>query len=309
LESIQESENYAKQAINVNVSSARAWYTLGNAVYAAYFETRSSSALVKLLKAYKRAEVLYMNAAATSPHGSENPDLFYNRAGVFSFILHFEEALQDLEKCLAIDPSLSAAVKQARINILNTRIRLKRLLTLKLFANSQEIAKCRQDLIDSPLIVGSQGFADSAESARLFACKIIAAEPVMQSAAGTQSNGTGSGPSNTNNDDHRLVPPHYFLCVDSAGKFGILALFDVDATDQLTLFIPGAIVVVADPQFVFVDVQSVSSDDVGSKNAGNVGDICPVIKMTERSKMRVDGLQLNTVSKSTGLAPIVSETF
>jgi hypothetical protein len=294
---IEESINFAKQAIGLSgTTSSRAWYTLGNAQFALYYCTKSNAELNKALKAYNRAEAL--NTTGT------NPDIYCNRASVYAYVLRFSEAEADIARCISIDPSLTKSTQIARAQMANSRIRLKRMLTLHMFTNSQEIVKSRQALVDSPLAAGSVGFAalaDGVSTGKLFACKIIAGEQLSS-------------------DMYEV--PYYFLAVDAMGKFGVVALFDIktdmqsrnallqalaqrdqrieDTTTQVyTQFVAGATVVIADPECSLVDISGVRSEDVGAKSADSVGDVCVCVKMMERSKTRVEGQEVRDILVAT----------
>lgn len=102
---------YAKDAIQCDINSSKAWYVCGNAYMAKYFNNSIDILdLSKAINCYTRAEGL--------PNSNTNPDLYYNKAVLYQYILDFENTIKYFKIAKSIDPSFRH-INDILINIEN----------------------------------------------------------------------------------------------------------------------------------------------------------------------------------------------
>ncbi|KNC53629.1 tetratricopeptide repeat domain 5 [Thecamonas trahens ATCC 50062] len=102
---VASSVAHAKRATALDITSPASWYSLGNAHLTQFFtSTQDVSDLAHALKAYARAE-----AAGYAAH----PDLHFNRAHVYNYMLRFQEAYDGFRLAHKLDPSWTAAATLA----------------------------------------------------------------------------------------------------------------------------------------------------------------------------------------------------
>ncbi|XP_033113098.1 tetratricopeptide repeat protein 5-like [Anneissia japonica] len=95
---IQQSIEYAKEAIELDIKDGTSWFIMGNAYLAVFFAGSQNPAILKqCLSAYSQAE--------KDPVANCNPDLHFNRATLYKYQEEYEEALVDYARASALDPT------------------------------------------------------------------------------------------------------------------------------------------------------------------------------------------------------------
>jgi tetratricopeptide (TPR) repeat protein len=109
----------AKQAVALDVEDSESWYVLGMSYLAIFFALSHKLAdLSCALKAFKRA-VLLVSANSAPGEDTANPDLYFNRGQVYSFLEDYPSALQDFRTAELLDPTLPVS---DRIEALHRRV-------------------------------------------------------------------------------------------------------------------------------------------------------------------------------------------
>lgn len=102
LELVNESVTKAKEAVGLEAKDSESWYVLGNAYTTLFFCSNNDHVILqRALKAY--------NMAATHQGSQRNPDLYFNRAGVYKFTEDYSLAVADFKQALELDPSFKCA--------------------------------------------------------------------------------------------------------------------------------------------------------------------------------------------------------
>lgn len=87
---VEQSLQLAKQAVELDLDDGYSWYILANAYCSSFFVNRKKIDLLQLsLKAYHFAEKKLSKL---------NPDLFFNRAQIYSYTEDYSKSLEDLRK-------------------------------------------------------------------------------------------------------------------------------------------------------------------------------------------------------------------
>jgi len=98
---VQESIDYAKKAVAMDLEDHLSWYYLGNACYVRYVAVSGDGAdLKKALTSYKKSEAL---------GGSRNPDLFFNKGNIERYLQLYSNALSSYRQAKDLDPTLEVA--------------------------------------------------------------------------------------------------------------------------------------------------------------------------------------------------------
>ena len=107
LQNTNESVQLANKAIMLDLKDGYSWYVLGNAHLTRFFiGGQDYEELNFALKAYTQAE----------QHSSyKNPDLYYNRAQIFSYLENYQKAIADFEAAHLIDPELNGHERAGKL--------------------------------------------------------------------------------------------------------------------------------------------------------------------------------------------------
>ena len=102
-----EGVQLANKAILLDLKDGYSWYVLGNAHLTRFFiGGQDYEELNFALKAYTQAE----------HHSSyKNPDLYYNRAQIFSYLENYQKAIADFEAAHLIDPELNGHERAGKL--------------------------------------------------------------------------------------------------------------------------------------------------------------------------------------------------
>ncbi|XP_071508817.1 tetratricopeptide repeat protein 5-like [Diadema antillarum] len=94
---LQESVDYAKKAVSLDMSDGTSWFIAGNAYLSMFFMTGQKAGMLKqCLGAYAQAE---RDSIAKC-----NPDLHFNKATIFKFQEEYELSLDGFAQAKALDP-------------------------------------------------------------------------------------------------------------------------------------------------------------------------------------------------------------
>ena len=97
----QESLDYAKKAISLDMSDGFSWYIYGNAFfYKAFIDKTQYKDLHLALSAYNKAQ--------DKVSKYKNPDLFYNRGVVHAYLEEYQSAFNDFKEAHNIDETLGS---------------------------------------------------------------------------------------------------------------------------------------------------------------------------------------------------------
>mmetsp|Transcript_15162 Transcript_15162/g.28254 ORF Transcript_15162/g.28254 Transcript_15162/m.28254 type:complete len:426 (-) Transcript_15162:92-1369(-) len=111
----EESESYAKKAIQLDLENPVSWYTLANCYLTRFFSHTFSTHDIRLsLSCYSRSSSL--------PGGSDNPDLYFNRGTLWKYLEEFERAKDDFERCEVIDQGLEGGRNAREITAWVSRV-------------------------------------------------------------------------------------------------------------------------------------------------------------------------------------------
>ena len=97
----QESLDFAKKAISLDMSDSLSWYIYGNAFfYKAFVDKTQYKDLRLALSAYNKAQEKVAKY--------KNPDLFYNRGVVHAYLEEYQNAFNDFKEAHNIDETLGS---------------------------------------------------------------------------------------------------------------------------------------------------------------------------------------------------------
>lgn len=281
---LDESIRHAKRSIELESSSHKSWYVLGNAHCTRFFSVSHDMLdLKKSLMCYDKSE---------SFGGSINPDLYYNRGNVLRYMQQYEDAVTAYSRAASIDPNIeqtAEAIDEIKEFVSRTKelvasggkLKKKKLnsLTAQL---SAEIAPGATVSVGSDLEalgvkpVAADAGVDrsvmSAPSSRQFPGVSIALKVVMSVTKGS-------------------VPPESFLCVDSKGVFVVVSVYNL-AVNGASQFNTEETLVVVDPQVK--DVYFTSGGQVGGEVSSELA--FSVIQVLQLEKISVGGKFLNRAS-------------
>lgn len=99
----QESLDYAKKAISLDMKDSFSWYIYGNAFfYKAFIDKTQYKDLKYALNSYNKAQEKLTKY--------KNPDLFYNRGVVHAYLENYQNAYDDFKEANSIDETLKSDV-------------------------------------------------------------------------------------------------------------------------------------------------------------------------------------------------------
>ncbi|MCQ2817455.1 MAG: hypothetical protein MJ252_09340 [archaeon] len=97
----QQSLDYAKKAIKLDMQDSNSWYVYGNAYfYKAFIDKTQYNDLNMALSAYNKSQEKNTKY--------KNPDLYYNRGVVHAYLENYEQAYTDFMEANAIDQNLKS---------------------------------------------------------------------------------------------------------------------------------------------------------------------------------------------------------
>ena len=236
LENLNKGIEYARKAINIDLSDGHSWYLLGNAYLTSYFANEKYDDLDKSLKAYLQSEKIQKY---------QNPDLYYNRATIFTYFERYSEAIRDYMKANAIDPTMGAAEKAT--SICDFVISTTRLIEQKKKIKTKGI----HELIKSiPEKLGEVKFLSMKESDQTLKYQIL---PQSDMNAGENLGVIFCGKVICHISKNPDIPA-CILCVDSKSTYTVVSLYGVTkgVKDKLKY---GDEVLIRDPVLMFISIE------------------------------------------------------
>ena len=235
-ENLEKGIELAKKAVGVDVFDAHSWYLLGNAYMTSFFTTEKYDNLDKSLKAYQQSErnQKYLN-----------PDLYFNRATIFTYFERYSEAIRDYMKAHSIDPGLNAADKATKS--CEFVIGTVRMIELK----KKSKTKTLSDLVKTiPKKLGEVKFLSTKETDKTLKYKVL---PQVDMKAGENVGVIFCGKIIC--QIHKDPPvPACFLCIDSKQSYTVISLYNIsqNVKDKINY---GDEVLIRDPVLLFISIE------------------------------------------------------
>jgi len=213
----EESEQYAKKAIQLDLENPLSWYTLANCYLTRFFSHTFSLTDIRLsLSCYSRSSGL--------TGGEDNPDLYFNRGTLWKYLEEFERAKEDFDKVESIDEGLEGGRYGREIENWVSRI--------------SEIVSRRGRLKEKKLKL---------IMSNLESCVVPQGEGKTHTLVkGVKELKVGSWEEERKNHDKALAlgvlmplgdiktPPAKYLCVDTAGDCSVLSIYHLSTDANLS---------------------------------------------------------------------------
>jgi hypothetical protein len=264
VDKIEESIDFAKRAIQLDLRDHKSWYVLGNAYCMKFFAyTRDVRDLAKALSAYQRSESL---------GGDCNPDLYYNKGNVHRYLQDFSGAVECYRQACAIDSSLSAA-NESLEDIKSFLIRISDMIEHKGWIKKKRLQAAIQDLSH----FASLPLPPSVRvSANCHECTVASLNRGENSESYIHMKVIMSATKNS-------VPPECFLCVDKDNSCIVLSIYNLGSDASTMLMASGnqhtvtIVMPTLRPSYV-IDFNALDSKNDSSTNITSPTNI-PVIGM------------------------------
>ena len=236
LENINRGIEYARKAVNLELSNSHSWYLLGNAYMMSFFATEKYDDLDKSLKAYLQSE---------KSQKYLNPDLYFNRATIFTYFERYSEAIRDYMKAHSIDPTMGAADKAT--SIWDFVMSTTRLIDQKNKLKNKNIHELVKTI---PKKLGEVKFLSMKESDQTLKYKIL---PQSDMSAGENYGVIYCGKVICHISKSPDVPA-CILCIDSKSTYTVISLYNITkgVKDKLKY---GDEVLIRDPVLMFVSIE------------------------------------------------------
>ena len=236
LENLNKGIEFAKVAVNLDINDSHSWYLLGNSYMTSFFATEKYDDLDKSLKAYMQAEKLQKYP---------NPDLYNNRATIFTYFERYSEAIRDYMRANTIDPGLNASDKAEQI--CSFVIGTTRMIEQKKSAKNKKI----QDMVKTiPKKVGEVKFLSTKENDQTLKYKL---QDQSELNAGENLGVIFCGKVICQIHKSPDVPA-CFLCIDSKSNFTVLSLYNINKgiKDKINY---GDEILIRDPTLIFISIE------------------------------------------------------
>ena len=235
-ENLEKGIELAKQAVNVDIMDAHSWYLLGNAYMTSFFFTEKYDYLDRSLKAYTQSE---------KNQKYQNPDLYFNRATIFTYFERYSEAIRDYMKADVIDPGLNASEKARKI--CDFVIGTTRMIDQKKKAQNKKTA----DLVKSiPKKIGEVKFLSLKETEQTLKYKLLA-QSELEAGENIGVIYCGKVICHIHKDPE---VPACFLCIDSKGTYTVVSLYNINkgVRDKIKY---GDEILIRDPVLMFISIE------------------------------------------------------
>ena len=217
----QESLDYAKKAISLDMQDSFFWYIYGNAYfYKAFVDKTQYKDLRFALNAYNKAQEKIKKY--------KNPDLFYNRGVVHAYLENYQNAFNDFKEANNIDETLKS--NDLCDNILsivkNTSKSIKNMCGLKPKKLAQILPSIPHNLkedVKFELIMGDQ-FVEGSNKNKLITGKIISKV------------------------ESKFDVPISFVCVDYSSHFFCLSVYNISTEFLSSIVYMTSTFVVIEPE-------------------------------------------------------------
>jgi hypothetical protein len=250
----QESLDYAKKAINLDMKDSNSWYVYGNAYfYKAFIDNSQYNDLRFALSAYNKSQEKISKY--------KNPDLFYNRGVVHAYLENYEKAYEDFKEANNIDETLKS--NELCDNIINnvkaTCKLIKNQCGLKPKKLAQIVSTIPKSLKDDVQyqLIHSSNLQEGENHGKLITGKIV------------------------NSVQSCFEVPISLVCVDYSSEFICLSLYNISKDFLQTISYMSSTFVVLNPVLKKITMKGVDGDNkVYEYNC---------IQITDLSSLLVDG--------------------
>ena len=223
----------AKQAVNLDVMDGYSWYLLGNSYMSAFF---SEDYLDKSLKAFSQSEKIQKY---------ENPDLYFNRASIFSYFERYSEGLRDYMKAHYIAPGLDAQTKAQKI--VEFVIGTTRMIDQKKKLKTKKTA----DLVKSlPKTIGEVKFLSLKETEETLKYK-VSPQPDLEAGENIGVIYCAKVICQIHKDS---AIPVCFLAIDSKFEYTVISLYNINKKIENKIKY-GDEILIRDPVLLFISIE------------------------------------------------------
>lgn len=235
-QNLERGVELAKQAVNFGIADPHSWYLLGNAYMTSFFHSEKYDFLDRALKAYTQSEKSekYMN-----------PDLYFNRATIFTYFERYSEAIRDYMKANTIDPGLNAAEKATKI--CEFVIGTTRMIEQKKKSQSKKTT----DLIKTlPKKIGEVKFLSLKETEETLKYKVLP-QSDLESGENVGVIYCAKVICQIHKDP---AVPACFLVVDSKNTYSVVSLYNINKgiKDKINY---GDEILIRDPVLLFISIE------------------------------------------------------
>ena len=250
----QESLDYAKKAINLDMKDSNSWYVYGNAYfYKAFIDQSQYNDLRFALSAYNKSQ--------EKINKYKNPDLFYNRGVVHAYLENYEKAYEDFKEANNIDETLKSNELCENIinNVKSTCKLIKNQCGLKPKKLAQIVSTIPKSLKDDVQyqLIHSSNLQEGENHGKLITGKIV------------------------NSVQSCFEVPISLVCVDYSSEFICLSLYNISKDFLQTISYMSSTFVVLNPVLKKITMKGVDGDNkVYEYNC---------IQITDLSSLLVDG--------------------
>ena len=251
----EESIGYAKKAISLDLQDSFSWYIMGNAYfYKAFVDKNQYKDLLYALNAYNRSEGKIKKY--------KNPDLFYNRAVVHSYLENYEMAYLDFKEASIIDENLKS--DNLCENILNTvkttNKLIKNMCGLKPTKLAQILTNIPHQLREDVnfKLITCQDLIEGENKEKILTGKIVT------------------------NVESSFDVPISFVCVDYSGNFYNLSIYNISKEFLSTIVYMTSSVVIFNP--IMKKIKMDIKDEEKEKKIEY-----PCVQISDLNNLLVDG--------------------
>ena len=250
----QESLDYAKKALNLDMKDSNSWYVYGNAYfYKAFIDNSQYNDLRFALSAYNKSQEKISKY--------KNPDLFYNRGVVHAYLENYEKAYEDFKEANNIDETLKSNELCDNIinNVKSTCKLIKNQCSLKPKKLAQIVSTIPKSLKDDVQyqLIHTSNMQEGVNHGKLITGKIVT--PVQSC----------------------FEVPISLVCVDYFSEFICLSLYNISKDFLQTISYMSSTFVVLNPVLKKITMKGVEGDNkVYEYNC---------IQITDLSSLLVDG--------------------
>jgi tetratricopeptide (TPR) repeat protein len=235
-ENLEKGIEMAKNAVNIDITDAHSWYLLGNAYMTSFFSTEKYEYLDNSLKAYTQSE---------KTQKYENPDLYFNRATIFTYFERYSEAIRDYMHANTIDPGLDAQTKAQKI--CEFVIGTTRMIEQKKKTQNKKTADLVKEI---PKKIGEVKFLSLKETEETLKYTV---KPQSELESGENIGAIFSAKVICHIHKEPEVPA-CFLVIDSKGTYSVVSLYNINKgiKDKIKY---GDEILIRDPVLLFISIE------------------------------------------------------
>jgi len=250
----EESLEYAKKAISLDMKDSISWYVYGNAFfYKAFIDKNTYNDLRLALSAYNKSQ------EKVSKY--KNPDLFYNRGVVHSYLENYENAYNDFKEANSIDETLKSNEICNNIieSVKSTCKLIKNQCSLKPKKLAQIVNTIPSNLKEDVQykIINTKNLIEGENHGKLLTGKIITEVKSC------------------------FEVPISLVCVDYSGEFLCLSLYNISKEFLQTISLMKSTFVILNPNMKKISMKGIDGDNKVYEY--------PCIQVSNLSELLVDG--------------------